>query len=100
MLRDLGDRRTHRRNASHDWPGFRAMLDGPIHAARIWGGAERLREEINVPIPPGDRPDYERQITAARATLADDAAFDRAWREGHAMTLDETIECALAPRRP
>jgi hypothetical protein len=31
---------------------------------------------------------YEREIAAGRATLGNDAAFDRAWREGRGMNVD------------
>jgi hypothetical protein len=34
-------------------------------------------------------------VTAARAVLGDDAAFDRAWQEGRALTLEQAIELAL-----
>jgi len=39
-----------------------------------------------------------REVAAARAALGDDAAFDRAWQEGSAMTTDEVIECVLEER--
>jgi predicted ATPase/class 3 adenylate cyclase len=69
-------------------------LAGPGRAARIWGGAERLREEIASPLPPGDRPRYDHKVAAARTTLGD-AAFDLAWQEGRAMTLEQVVEYAL-----
>jgi hypothetical protein len=31
----------------------------------------------------------------ARVALGDDAAFDRAWREGHAWTLEQVLELAF-----
>jgi len=70
-------------------------LAGPSKAARIWGGAERLREQIGAPMPPGNRPSYARQIAAARTALGDDAAFEQAWQEGRAMTLEQAIDYAL-----
>ena len=63
-------------------------------AACCWG-AERLREEIGAPLPPRERPSYDNQVTAARAAGNDDAAFESAWREGRAMTLEQAIEYAL-----
>jgi predicted ATPase/class 3 adenylate cyclase len=93
-LRQLGDRLALAK-ALRALAPVACVLHSPLHAAQIWGGAERLREEINSPIPPGDRPDYERQIAAARGTLADDAAFDGAWRAGRAMRLEEMIDYAL-----
>lgn len=68
----------------------------PARAARIWGAAERLRERIGAPLPPNERERYDGRVATARAALGDDAAFDRAWQEGHAMSLDEAIKLALA----
>jgi len=64
-------------------------------AARIWSSAERLREEIGSPLASSARLRYREDIDAARAALADDAAFDSAWREGSAQTLDRAIDFAL-----
>src|SRR5262249_33704772 len=71
-----------------------------IPAARLWGAAERLREEIGAPLPPNERPRYEQQVAAARAALRDDAAFDAAWQEGRAMTMEEAIVYALGEGGP
>jgi predicted ATPase/class 3 adenylate cyclase/Tfp pilus assembly protein PilF len=71
------------------------LLGRAPRAARIWGAAERLRTESGSPLPPKDRPVYDRRVAAARAALGDDAAFDRAWQEGGALTLEQAIEIAL-----
>ena len=68
---------------------------GPRGAARIWGAAQRLREEIGAPLPAKDRANHDRDVAAARAVLANDAAFDLAWLEGRAMLLEHAIEYAL-----
>jgi predicted ATPase/DNA-binding winged helix-turn-helix (wHTH) protein len=70
-------------------------LAGPRPAARIWGGAERLREEVSAAMPPTDRQPYEVQVASARAALGDDAAFDIAWSEGRAMSMDQAVKYAL-----
>ena len=44
---------------------------------------------------PKDRPEYHQRVAAARAALGDDAAFDRAWQDGRALTLEQAIELAL-----
>jgi non-specific serine/threonine protein kinase len=67
----------------------------PSRAACIWGGSERLREEIGTPPVPSERHLHDMTVAAARATLADDVAFDRAWQKGRAMSLDGAIACAL-----
>lgn len=70
-------------------------LARPNRAARIWGRAERLREEVPLPLTPMDRARYERSVAAARAAMGADVAFDLAWQEGRGMTLKQAIEYAL-----
>jgi hypothetical protein len=57
--------------------------------------AEALREAIGAPLPPDERPDYEREVAHVRAQL-DEAAFKAAWQEGRVMTLEEAVAFALA----
>jgi predicted ATPase/DNA-binding winged helix-turn-helix (wHTH) protein len=72
-----------------------AALGDCLHAARIGGAAQRLREEIGAPLLPNERTRYDRRIAAARTALGDGLAFDRAWKEGRALTLERAIELAL-----
>jgi non-specific serine/threonine protein kinase len=72
-----------------------ASVSDARRAAHLWGAAEQLREEIGSPLAPNERPRYEQQVTAARAALRDDAAFDAAWRQGRAMTSEQAIVYAL-----
>ncbi len=74
--------------------GIAACSSEAVLAARIWGAAERLREEIDAPMVPEDIPRFNRDVAAARHTLADTIAFDRAWKEGRAMTMEQAIEHA------
>ena len=67
-----------------------------LHAARTWGAAERLREEIGAPLPPNERPRYDRRVAVVRAALRDDAAFTRAWQQGRALTIEQAIALALS----
>jgi hypothetical protein len=88
IYRELGDRH----GIAWSLEGLAtAALGAPLHASRLWGAAERLREEIGAPLPPNEKSRYEQQVAAARAALADDAA----WAEGRAMTLEQAIELAL-----
>ncbi len=59
-------------------------------AANLFGAAEALRDRIGAPLPYPDRAWYDRQVTATRARLGDDA-FAAAWAEGRAMTQEEAI---------
>ena len=71
-----------------------AALGSSLRAARTWGAAERLRAEAGSPLPPKDRPAYDRRVAAAR-TREDNAAFDRAWQDGRVLTLEQAMELAL-----
>jgi len=68
-----------------------------LRAARIWGAAERLWEEIGSPGPPLpiDGPRYDRRVSAARAIVGNDAIFDQAWSEGREMSIEQAIDLAL-----
>jgi len=93
--REVGDRRF----AAESLDSLASVvlaLAGPRPAARIWGGAERLREEIKATIRPVQRSSYEREVAAARSALHDDAAFDVEWNRGRAMTLEQVMQFALS----
>jgi len=70
-------------------------LGSPGRAARIWGQVERLRQLHDVPMFPALLIEHQRQVAAARAAMNDGAAFDAAWHEGRAMTLQQAVEHAL-----
>jgi DNA-binding CsgD family transcriptional regulator len=63
--------------------------------ARLWGAAEALRSDIGAPVPPDARPYYERSMAAARARL-EEGAWEAAWAQGMAMSLEEAVEYALS----
>jgi hypothetical protein len=67
----------------------------PKRAARLWGAAAALREAIGAPIPPAERPHYDRNMAAARAQF-DAAAFDTAFAAGRSMTLEQVAAEAKA----
>ena len=54
----------------------------------------RLREELGIPLSPGEEPDHARQVEVARAAWADDAAFDAAWTTGRTLTLEQAVALA------
>src|SRR6266576_1292401 len=66
----------------------------PKRAATILGTAGRLREETGLALSVHGERELKRVAAAARAALGDDA-FDQAWREGSAMTLDDALRYAL-----
>ena len=75
----------------------------PGRAARLWGAAGSLREAIGASLSPVEVRAFQPYVEAARAGL-DAAAWDGAWSEGRAMTVDEAAAYALArgerPARP
>ncbi|HEX6481202.1 MAG TPA: LuxR C-terminal-related transcriptional regulator [Ktedonobacteraceae bacterium] len=59
-------------------------------AAQLWGVADALRDALGVPIPPVERADYERSLSAARVHLGE-RAFAAAWAQGRAMTPQQAL---------
>lgn len=59
-------------------------------ATRLWAVAAGMREATGAPMPPVERAEYERKVTAARARLGG-KAFAAAWEEGRAMTLEQAL---------
>jgi len=91
IRRELGDRRCIAESLEGD-ASLAVVLGATLHAARLWGAAERIREEFGAALPVGERPPYEQRVSAARASIGDNAA----WQEGRAVTMELAIELALA----
>lgn len=72
-----------------------ASLGDVIRAARIWGAMERLRADIGSPLRPAWRRHCDQSVAAARAALNDEVAFERAWREGRALTFEQVLALAV-----
>jgi predicted ATPase/class 3 adenylate cyclase len=98
LWRDLADRRGMA--ASMDaLAGLAFALGRPEPGARLCGQAARLREEIGSPLSPPERLPHDRRIASARASFGNDVAFDLAWQQGNAMTLEQAIKYALQDQR-
>jgi DNA-binding CsgD family transcriptional regulator len=69
-----------------------------VWAVRLWGMSEAFREARGVPMPPIERPGYERSVAAARRHLGE-RAFATTWTEGRRMTPDQVL-AALAVLPP
>ncbi len=63
-------------------------------AAVIFGTAAALRAPMGSMMDAADRPEYERTISSLR-TLLGKEAFDAAWHEGQAMTLEQAVDYTL-----
>ena len=66
-----------------------------IRAVRLFGAAQAILQTLNWRLPPADGETYERNVASARAQLSK-AAFDTAWEEGHALSMDQAIDYALS----
>lgn len=67
---------------------------GLRRAARLFGAAEGLREQIGAPHAPAEQHEYDRQLASARASL-DARAWASAWGGGRALTMEQAIAEAL-----
>lgn len=63
-------------------------------AAKFWGVATALRENISLPLPPNEREHYDRDVAVVLQNLGD-KAYSLVWKEGYTMKLERAIELAL-----
>jgi predicted ATPase/DNA-binding SARP family transcriptional activator/DNA-binding CsgD family transcriptional regulator len=68
-----------------------------VRSARLWGAAESLRETIGATLSPVELRVHGPYIEAARQKLGE-VAWEIAWTEGKAMTVEEAEEYALSER--
>ncbi len=77
--------------------GLGAVAHGRGQLARavtLFAVAQALREALGLVRAPCESADYERDLTALRSEL-DEEAFATAWAKGQAMTLEQAITYAL-----
>ena len=67
----------------------------PARAARLYGAAASLRQALGAPLPPNERPRYERAISHLR-DLMGQLQFDAAFAAGGALTMEQAVDEALA----
>ncbi len=84
--------------AYHAWAlgEVNALRGRPVRAARLWGAAEALREQMGTYLSKFDlaQSRYEQGLADVRAALSE-AAFEAAWTEGRAMSPEQAIDYAL-----
>jgi DNA-binding NarL/FixJ family response regulator len=68
-------------------------------AARLFGAAERLREAVGDKHTPEEAALQGPYLATARSQL-DEVAWQAAWAEGRAMSMEEAIEYALSKDEP
>jgi tetratricopeptide (TPR) repeat protein len=94
LCRDAGDRPGQTFNLEI-CAGLAGLGGHAVRAVRLYAGASVVRESIGAhPIEVG-WPAHEEHTAKLRAALGDDV-FSRAWDEGRAMSLDESLAYALA----
>ena len=79
--------------------GSLGALGEPVRAARLFGAAHTFLQHSGTLIDPSDLREHDRNIAWVRAQLGD-AAFDAAWAEGEAMTLDQAVAYARSATGP
>ena len=84
--------------AYHAWAlgEVNALRGRPVQAARLWGAAEALREQMGVYLSQFDlaQSRYEQGLADVRSALSE-ASFEAAWAEGRTMSAEQAIEYAL-----
>jgi len=75
-------------------PSARQRAGILTHAARIFGAAARLREEVDAPLLPVTRRANERDLARVRTALGE-GAFAAAWGEGQLLSREQVISAAL-----
>lgn len=63
-------------------------------AARLFGAANKMRERMEIPIPPVERADYEKHLTLTKRAMGK-KEFASAWKEGEKMKVEELRELAV-----
>jgi predicted ATPase/DNA-binding SARP family transcriptional activator/DNA-binding CsgD family transcriptional regulator len=79
-----------------------AFLRGnPVRAARLWGAAEALREQMGMSLSTFDldHSGYEQDLARARSSV-DERTWAASWAEGRALAPDHAIEYALSADEP
>ncbi|HEX8917344.1 MAG TPA: tetratricopeptide repeat protein, partial [Chloroflexota bacterium] len=71
----------------------------PKRAARLLAAAARVLEDTGAPLAPADRVEFERDVAAARSALGE-SAYQAAWEEGQALTVEEVVAEVLNERGP
>jgi tetratricopeptide (TPR) repeat protein len=79
--------------------GVEIALDEPLRGTRLAAAAERLRREIGDPLSGPRRQSLQASWDAAR-TLLGEPEFERVWKQGANMTVDQAVDYALSLTAP
>jgi hypothetical protein len=65
-----------------------------IRGVRLFGAVQAILQALAWRLPPADDEVYERYMASARTQLSEEA-FNAAWDEGRALTMEQAIDYAL-----
>jgi hypothetical protein len=65
-----------------------------IRGVRLFGAVQAILQSLAWRLPPADDEAYERNMASARAQLSE-AAFNAAWDEGRALSMEQALDNAL-----
>ncbi len=74
--------------------GLAAARSENGYAARLFGVAEALREQLGAPLPPADRPSHDHDTALVRARLGLKGAGTE-WAAGRSLSLETALDEAL-----
>jgi len=72
---------------------------GWTRAARLWGAAQKTREQIGAPIPPVDKDEFAAFEARLHAQL-DAPVWEAGWESGRTLTLEQNVKWALGQAPP
>ncbi len=98
LCQELGDRE-HLAYCLEGLAAVSCARKHPVRAVILSGAAASLREAIGAPLSSTEHANSDQTITAARASLADDA-FMAAWESGRALSLEQAIAEAAQEASP
>jgi tetratricopeptide (TPR) repeat protein len=78
--------------------GLAQATGAPEQAARLLGAAARILEEFNLlhqVVDPANYAEFTRRVDEVRGQVAV-TLFERAWAEGHGLSMAAAVDCALA----
>jgi predicted ATPase/DNA-binding SARP family transcriptional activator len=75
------------------------LSDGRRRAARLFGALAARRATLGISLPPNEQDQIEHALAVLHAAMGD-TAFDAAWADGRAMSLEQACSYALATASP
>jgi ATP/maltotriose-dependent transcriptional regulator MalT len=89
ITREIGDK-LNTASCLEGLAGVAAALGNPTWAARLLGAAEALRDTLGIPMPPVERPLYERLVATTRPQIGE-KAFAKALAEGRSISPEQAL---------